>query len=56
MAWLASQSPHHFGDIVLLKKSDRSDASRSRINAGTSVRECDAAQGKDGDLLPASFA
>ena len=52
---LAPQAPNHFGDVILLKEADRGNAGRARVHAGASVRECDAAQGEDGDLLSASL-
>jgi len=55
MDGLASQLPHYLGDVVLLKKPDRRNASGTRINTGASVAERDAAQRKNGNLLPASF-
>ena len=55
MDGLASQLPHYLGDVVLLKKPDRRNASGTRINTGASVPERDAAQRKNGNLLPASI-
>jgi len=55
MDGLAPQAPHHFRHIVLLEKADRGNACRTRIKAGTSVLERNAAQGKNWDLVSASF-
>jgi hypothetical protein len=38
-----------------LKKPDRGNTGRTRINTGASILERDATQGKDWDILPASF-
>jgi hypothetical protein len=46
---------YYFRDVVLLKKPDRGNAGRARIKTGPSVLKGDAAQGKDGDILTASF-
>jgi hypothetical protein len=56
MDGLAPQPPHYFRDVVLLEKADCGDAGGARIKTGACILECDPAQGKDGDLLPASFA
>src|ERR1700676_3059947 len=52
---LSPQLPHHLGNVVLLKKPDRANTSRARIHTVASVLERNATQGKDRDLLPASF-
>ena len=55
MDGLASQTLHHFRNVVLLKEADGGNASRARIEAGASVIERDTTQGKHGNRLPASF-
>jgi hypothetical protein len=53
---LAPQPSHYFGHVVQLKKADCGNASRANIKAGTGILERDAAQGEDGNLLPAGFS
>jgi hypothetical protein len=42
MDGLAPQVSHHARDVILLKKSDRGNASRTRIKADTRILERDA--------------
>ena len=48
---LGPQAPHHFPDIVLLKKADRGNASRTRVDGKPSILERDATQGNNRNLL-----
>ena len=55
MDGLAPQLSYHFGNVILLKKPDRRNPSRARVNTGVSVLELNAAQSNNLDFLPASF-